>query len=162
MASAPTAPASISVPPLLDWSLLLLQKDLFKSHMEAWAPRYERWEATRAEAKERGKEEPCATDHLWAYAQRLPAVLDSISEYAKLAELAQVQPTGSVANERKFSDMNNLKAAIRNRLQTPHLNVCMPFTAATTPTPIYPLSRPLPASSPRRARPVRGSRACPA
>ena len=57
--------------------------------------------------------------------QSVQPVLDTLSEYGKLAELALVQPTGSVANERKFSDMNNIKTPARNRLNTPHLNVCM-------------------------------------
>lgn len=87
--------------------------------------RYADWEAKRAEAKEDGTQLPCATEHLWKWVRQLPAVRDGISEFVKLAELVEVQPIGSVSNERKFSDVNNLKTATRNRLQTPHLNVCM-------------------------------------
>ena len=125
-AAAPPAAKAVTVAPLLDYSLLLLQSDAFKATMTAWAPKYADWKAQRAADKDAGREvRRCATEHMWSMMQSVQPVLDTLSEYGKLAELALVQPTGSVANERKFSDMNNIKTPARNRLNTPHLNVCM-------------------------------------
>jgi len=53
------------------------------------------------------------------------AVLDRISEFYRLAELVGCQPTGSVSNEQRFSDVNNIKTKLRSSLGLPHLNACV-------------------------------------
>ena len=53
------------------------------------------------------------------------ALADTIPEWCKLARLEMTIPIGSVKNERDFSSMNYIKDPTRNRLETPHLNVCL-------------------------------------
>jgi hypothetical protein len=49
---------------------------------------------------------------------------DLVSEFSTLTELYLTIPMGSVENKLVFSGMNYLESTQRNRLLSPHLNIC--------------------------------------
>jgi hypothetical protein len=123
---APSPAAVITVAPLLNQQLLLLQADTFAAEMAARAPRYTDWHAEQQAAIAAKRTPlPCPTEHLWRSLVAQRAVLDRISEFYRLAELVGCQPTGSVSNEQRFSDVNNIKTRLRSSLDVPHLNACV-------------------------------------
>jgi hypothetical protein len=61
---------------------------------------------------------------VWQLIASTPPVFHLVSEFGKLAELYLSIPMGSVENERVFSGMNYLESTQRNRLLSPHLNIC--------------------------------------
>ena len=65
------------------------------------------------------------TGRLWEGIDLNTVRRDRISEWVRLAKLVLTIPIGSVANERRFSPMNLVITALRNRMQAPHANVCM-------------------------------------
>jgi hypothetical protein len=67
---------------------------------------------------------------VWERLGRDSARLLFMPEWAKLAQITHVMPIGSVDNERRFSLMNDIHTADRNRLQPEHLNDCMRIAAA--------------------------------
>lgn len=66
---------------------------------------------------------------------------DDLSEWVKLAQIYLTLPTTSVSNERSFSIMNLIKDALRNRLSTFHLNVCMRLARSSCTYKDYPRAR---------------------
>ena len=86
--------------------------------------------AAKEEAQAAGKRckvemPPSPTTTLWQEVSQEPASASSIPEFIRLAQLVMVIATGSVEDERTFSDMNFIKNDLRSRLDEPHLNVCM-------------------------------------
>jgi len=66
-----------------------------------------------------------STADFWCRSLQNGAVKHRMPEVAKLAEIMLLAPTGSVENERSFSDMNFIKDDRRNSLGEKHLNACM-------------------------------------
>ena len=66
-----------------------------------------------------------STADFWCRSLQNGVVNPRMPEVAKLAEIMLLAPTGSMENERSFSDMNFIKNDRRNSLGEKHLNACM-------------------------------------
>jgi hypothetical protein len=100
------------LPALFDWETLKEQAPEFISMMRSRTKK----------AK--------STSLLWRGIGGYDASRAVVSEWVKLAQLYMTIPIGSVDNERRFSRMKLVKTAVRNRLETPHLNTCMQVSSS--------------------------------
>ncbi len=67
--------------------------------------------------------------------EALPVLAMRVSEFIKVAKVFFAFPIGSIENERRFSRMNLIHDAVRNRLLADHLNDCVRIASSNhTPT----------------------------
>lgn len=103
----------------LDWHLLSMQQCLFKLTMKSHA----------SKAMERpGDVNPVTT--LWQKLGCNALLLNKLSEYMKLAQIAVTAILGFVEDERTFSTLSFLKNKVRNRLQG-NLDTCIKMFSQT-------------------------------
>jgi len=101
------------VDPLLDGKLLALQMSLFKLTMKSHA------EGAMQEPRDQNP-----LTKLWLRIGQNALMLNRLSEFFKVAEIAITAVLGSVANERTFSTLSFMKSKLRNRL-VGHVDTCV-------------------------------------
>jgi DNA primase large subunit len=106
-------PRIVQVDPLLDAWTLGLQTSLFKLTMRS--------NAKSAMEEPRDKN---PVSKLWQKIGQNALMLNRLSEFIKLAEIAITATLGSVEDERTFSTLGFMKSKVRNRLGG-HLDTCM-------------------------------------
>ena len=101
------------VDPLVDGRLLGLQMSLFKLTMKSHA------EAAMGEPRDQNP-----LTKLWLRVGQNALMLNRLSEFFKVAEIAICAVLGSVEDERTFSTLSFMKSKLRNRL-TGHVDTCV-------------------------------------
>lgn len=106
-------PDNQQVDPLIDGKLLHLQMSLFKLTMTSHS---------QAAMQEPRDQNPLTK--LWVRLGQNALMVNRLSEFFKLAEIAITAVLGSVADERTFSTLNFMKSKVRNRLEG-HVDTCV-------------------------------------
>lgn len=106
-------PIMREIEPLIDGRLLSLQTSLFKLTMKSHA----------REAMEEPRDQNPVTK-LWVKVGQNALMLNRLSEFIKVAEIAITAVLGSVEDERTFSTLGFMKSKLRNRLGG-HLDTCV-------------------------------------